>query len=398
MRTRPNPDRPLRRNVLVADRSRARSRCAEGSAGAHRRGARRHPGRRPRALLSQHGGPRDRPGRRTRRRPPSDRARNATRSSVRVRAASRHPGLSAGGHRAARRRRRRRRGIHEQRGVPLHRHALGWVPRRGQGARRLESRQDHRGRTGLPGAGRHARNRREPSSSVRHLARGPRRAGRPLAPPRGRRATGRAAGRSAHPGHRDEQDRRPGDRHRRASPRRYLGGGLEQAQTRAPQAGSAGDGDRGELERPERRGVHVPGHHRPEGGRTGVEAAGSAGFLGCCGCAAKCHGHWARARHGVGAAKRRAHAPRHGSDRAQRGLRRASAGRDGRMEVRRIRAGAHQRAGFGHLARAPRGRHGRTLATLARELDRRAGRYGLETMCIGGGQGLAAVFERVATS
>lgn len=39
---------------------------------------------------------------------------------------------------------------------------------------------------------------------------------------------------------------------------------------------------------------------------------------------------------------------------------------------------------------------GRMLATLARELDRRDGRYGLETMCIGGGQGLAAVFERIA--
>jgi acetyl-CoA C-acetyltransferase len=38
----------------------------------------------------------------------------------------------------------------------------------------------------------------------------------------------------------------------------------------------------------------------------------------------------------------------------------------------------------------------RMLATLARELDRREARYGLETMCIGGGQGLAAVFERVA--
>jgi acetyl-CoA C-acetyltransferase len=37
---------------------------------------------------------------------------------------------------------------------------------------------------------------------------------------------------------------------------------------------------------------------------------------------------------------------------------------------------------------------GRMLATLARELHRRDGRYGLETMCIGGGQGLAAVFER----
>jgi acetyl-CoA C-acetyltransferase len=39
---------------------------------------------------------------------------------------------------------------------------------------------------------------------------------------------------------------------------------------------------------------------------------------------------------------------------------------------------------------------GRILATLAREMDRRDARYGLETMCIGGGQGLAAVFERVA--
>ncbi|OSC41138.1 acetyl-CoA C-acetyltransferase [Mycobacterium decipiens] len=39
---------------------------------------------------------------------------------------------------------------------------------------------------------------------------------------------------------------------------------------------------------------------------------------------------------------------------------------------------------------------GRMLATLARELDRRQARYGLETMCIGGGQGLAAVFERIA--
>jgi len=38
---------------------------------------------------------------------------------------------------------------------------------------------------------------------------------------------------------------------------------------------------------------------------------------------------------------------------------------------------------------------GRMLATLAREMHRRDARFGLETMCIGGGQGLAAVFERV---
>ncbi|WP_072802505.1 acetyl-CoA C-acetyltransferase [Rhodococcoides yunnanense] len=39
---------------------------------------------------------------------------------------------------------------------------------------------------------------------------------------------------------------------------------------------------------------------------------------------------------------------------------------------------------------------GRILATLLREMQRRETRYGLETMCIGGGQGLAAVFERLA--
>lgn len=37
----------------------------------------------------------------------------------------------------------------------------------------------------------------------------------------------------------------------------------------------------------------------------------------------------------------------------------------------------------------------RILTTLLRELDRRGARFGLETMCIGGGQGLTAVFERV---
>jgi acetyl-CoA C-acetyltransferase len=38
---------------------------------------------------------------------------------------------------------------------------------------------------------------------------------------------------------------------------------------------------------------------------------------------------------------------------------------------------------------------GRILANLLREMDRREVRYGMETMCIGGGQGLAAIFERV---
>ena len=38
----------------------------------------------------------------------------------------------------------------------------------------------------------------------------------------------------------------------------------------------------------------------------------------------------------------------------------------------------------------------RILADMAYEMQRREVRYGLETMCIGGGQGMAAVFERAA--
>ena len=37
----------------------------------------------------------------------------------------------------------------------------------------------------------------------------------------------------------------------------------------------------------------------------------------------------------------------------------------------------------------------RILTTLLMEMQRRDARYGLETMCIGGGQGLAAIFERI---
>jgi len=41
---------------------------------------------------------------------------------------------------------------------------------------------------------------------------------------------------------------------------------------------------------------------------------------------------------------------------------------------------------------------GRILATMLNELERRKGRYALETMCIGGGQGIAAIFERVGAA
>ena len=51
--------------------------------------------------------------------------------------------------------------------------------------------------------------------------------------------------------------------------------------------------------------------------------------------------------------------------------------------------------GSGILLGHPIGATGlRILANLTRELRRRGGRLGLETMCIGGGQGIAALFER----
>jgi acetyl-CoA C-acetyltransferase len=35
----------------------------------------------------------------------------------------------------------------------------------------------------------------------------------------------------------------------------------------------------------------------------------------------------------------------------------------------------------------------RIMTTLVHEMRRRRARFGLETMCIGGGQGMAAIFE-----
>ena len=98
----------------------------------------------------------------------------------------------------------------------------------------------------------------------------------------------------------------------------------------------------------------------------------------------------------VALAKAGPHPCRHRPRRTERGVRRAGACGDARVEVHRQGSGANQRQGSGISLGHPVGATGgRMLATLARELYRRDGRYGLETMCIGGGQGLAAVFERV---
>ncbi len=61
---------------------------------------------------------------------------------------------------------------------------------------------------------------------------------------------------------------------------------------------------------------------------------------------------------------------------------------DGRLDILNVNGSG---ISLGHPIGAT---GGRILATLTRELHRRGGRFGLETMCIGGGQGLAAIFER----
>ena len=62
-----------------------------------------------------------------------------------------------------------------------------------------------------------------------------------------------------------------------------------------------------------------------------------------------------------------------------------------------------RRAAIVSPLRTPVGRFGGALkdvpverlgALVVHEMQRRKARYGLETMCIGGGQGVAAIFER----
>jgi acetyl-CoA acyltransferase len=40
-------------------------------------------------------------------------------------------------------------------------------------------------------------------------------------------------------------------------------------------------------------------------------------------------------------------------------------------------------------------RSAKLTATILRELERRNGRYGMVTMCVGGGMGAAEIFERI---
>ncbi len=64
--------------------------------------------------------------------------------------------------------------------------------------------------------------------------------------------------------------------------------------------------------------------------------------------------------------------------------------KDGRREILNVNGSG---ISLGHPIGAT---GGRILANLCNELARRQARFGLETMCIGGGQGIVAIFERAA--
>ena len=85
---------------------------------------------------------------------------------------------------------------------------------------------------------------------------------------------------------------------------------------------------------------------------------------------------------------------RHRSLRAERGVRRAVARRRARARNRSRRVNVHGGAiALGH----PIGASGaRVLTTLVYALRRHGGRYGVASLCIGGGMGIAMVVERIA--
>ena len=154
---------------------------------------------------------------------------------------------------------------------------------------------------------------------------------------------------------------------------------------------------RRQRQRPERRRRAVRRHH-PRGGREARPApAAGAAVVGGGRRRPRGDGHRPGPRDRRRAGPRRADPRRDRPDRAQRGLRRPGArracasGRSTRTDDRLNPNGSG--ISLGHPVGATGAPHpGHRWRT---KLHRRDARYVLETMCIGGGQGLAAVFEAV---
>ena len=202
--------------------------------------------------------------------------------------------------------------------------------------------------------------------------------------------------RRAGPGDRARTQGRHGGRRRRAHPTRHHPGEAGRAAPHPRAARRGGHRHRRQRQRPERRAavclVATPERAEALGLRPLVRLVS----WGVAGVRPETTGIGPAPATAAALAPRRAGARRPRGHRAQRSLRLPGAGRDPAVGHRPggRRPGQPQRLGY--LAGPLVGATGvRILATLAREMDRRGARYGLETMCIGGGQGLAAVFERV---
>jgi acetyl-CoA C-acetyltransferase len=145
----------------------------------------------------------------------------------------------------------------------------------------------------------------------------------------------------------------------------------------------------------ERRRRDVPRHHRDEAERAGLTPVLALRSWAVAGVGPGGHGHRSRARDGGGPRARRARL----ADMDVIELNEAFAARCWPSCASGSSTPADERLnplGSGISLGHPVGATGaRILATMAHEMKRRGSRYGLETMCIGGGQGLAAVFEAV---
>ena len=255
-----------------------------------------------------------------------------------------------------------------------------------------------RRRRAPPGAGRHARDRREPAPRLRHRARGAGRARAALAPARRRRAR---VGRVRRRDRRRSRCPSARRRHGRRRPRRAPARGRDRSrrwrrcEPVMRRAGPRGDGHRRQRERPERRRRAVRRDHPSAPSSSACARSRAWSSWSSAGVAPRDDGDRPGARPRAG----RSNAPGSSSptwtssSSTRPSPRRSSpccASGASRPDDERLNVNGSG-ISLGHPVGAT---GGRILATLLRELDRREGRYGLETMCIGGGQGLAAVFER----
>ena len=322
---------------------------------------------------------------------PGQRAGLADRPALRRRTAGDHHRGHDGADRRRGRGAGRRSREHEQRRALHHRGPLGSqvgqpVPVRPAGpgagtiAARMAVRQDLRD----------DRDRGEPRRPLRHhQGRGGRL--RRAQPPAGRgRLGGRAVRRRGGPGPGPAAARRPGH----GQQGRGRAAGLHpRVAEQAAHDHARRHGHGGQRQPAERRRRGVPGRRRGQARGAGPGAARLPGRLGGGRVRARHHGHRAGAGRGQAVRPDRAGLRRDGPGRAERGVRRPGPGACwpgwGWNDPDKLNVN-----GSGISLGHPIGATGaRMLATGLRELRRRDGRYLLETMCVGGGQGVAAVFE-----